>query len=125
VHLVSSGEVTVDLHCAPSLDFQSGDGLQLAVSFDDAPPQIVKLDTWQTLQTWEKSVGDGIRIVSSKHTISNPGQHVLKFWMVTPGVVLERLVINAGGVKPSYLGPPESPRVGAAARKSSVTVKSE
>ena len=72
----------------------------------------MKLDTWATPQTWEKSVADGVRRVVTTHTVEKPGQHVLKIWMVTPGVVLERVIIDAGGVRPSYLGPVESPRVG-------------
>ncbi len=111
VHLSSSGEVKVELHCAPSLDYQSGEGLRLAVSFDDAAPTVLKLDTWKTLQTWEQAVGEGVRKVVSTHALSQPGNHVLKIWMVTPGVVLQRVVIDAGGVRPSYLGPPESPLV--------------
>lgn len=118
VHLHTTGELTVDLQCAPSLDFQSGDGLQLAVSFDDAPPQVVKLATWATLQTWEQAVGDGVRVVTTRHRVDRPGPHVLKVWRVTPGVVLQRIVIDAGGVRPSYLGPPESLRIGLPARTS-------
>jgi hypothetical protein len=41
----------------------------------------------------------------------------VKYWMVTPGLVLERVIIDAGGVRPSYLGPPESPRVGGGATR--------
>jgi hypothetical protein len=110
VELTSAGEVTVELHGAPSLDFQPGEGLRLAVSFDDEPPQVVRLGTWETLQTWEKAVADSVRRVTTRHRIKQPGRHVLKLWMVTPGVVVERVIIDAGGLKPSYLGPPESPR---------------
>jgi hypothetical protein len=110
VALVSTGEVKVELYCAPSLDFQSGEGLRVAVSFNDEPPQIIRLGTWESLQTWEKSVGESIRKISTQHQINQPGRHTLKVWMVTPGVVIERVIIDAGGVRPSYLGPPESPR---------------
>ena len=42
--------------------------------------------------------------------LKSPGYHVLKFWMIDSGVVLQKLVVNLGGVRPSYLGPPESYR---------------
>jgi len=115
LHLFTAGEVQVEFHLAPSLNFQPGEGLRFAVSFDDAVPQIVQVGTWETLATWEKAVGDGVRRVVTPQTISAPGRHTLKVWAVTPGVVFERIVLDTGsakvpGVRPSYLGPKESPR---------------
>jgi hypothetical protein len=51
---------------------------------------------------------DNARHTHSVHTLAGSGYHTLKFWMVDPGVVLQKLVVNEGGVRPSYLGPPES-----------------
>jgi hypothetical protein len=59
-------------------------------------------------RSWEKSVGDNAHYATSTHVLVKPGDHTLKIWMVDPGVVLQKLVVNPGGVKPSYLGPPES-----------------
>jgi hypothetical protein len=57
---------------------------------------------------WEKSVMDNARYRFTKHTITEKGYHMLKIWMIDPGVVIEKIVVNTGGAKPSYLGPPES-----------------
>ena len=51
---------------------------------------------------------DGVRILKSQHNLLKPAYHVLKFWVIDPGLVLEKLVVDTGGIKPSYLGPPES-----------------
>jgi hypothetical protein len=55
-------------------------------------------------------VSDGVTRLVSEHRISKAGRHTLKFWALDSGLVLERIVIDNGGLKPSYLGPPESPR---------------
>lgn len=122
----TTGEIDLEVHLAPSLDYQSGDGLRFAVSLDDGEPRILNVDTWKTLQTWEKAVGEGVTKVRTTVTIDEPGAHTLKVWRVTPGVVLQRLILgneaswrNRGqGVLPSYLGPPESPRGTTTARGS-------
>jgi hypothetical protein len=42
------------------------------------------------------------------HSIATAGKHILKIWMVDPGVVMDKIVIDFGGVKESYFGPPET-----------------
>ena len=117
MYLFDSGQVSVQAFVAPTLNFVPGRGLRYAVSFDDQPPQIIDIvakdfDARNGNREWEESVKDACRIVRSTHTLSNAGYHTLKIWMVDPAVVVQKIVVDLGGVKPSYLGPPESYRYG-------------
>ena len=47
-------------------------------------------------------------LVDVHHTIAKAGKHTVKYWMISPAVVLQKIVIDLGGVKPSYLGAPET-----------------
>jgi hypothetical protein len=107
--MFDSGAVSVRAYLSPSLNFSgSPQGLRYAVSFDDETPQVLNMTADSSLKAWEQSVGDNVTIMVSKHPLAKPGAHVLKFWAVDPGVVVQKIVVDAGGVKPSYLGPPES-----------------
>jgi hypothetical protein len=57
---------------------------------------------------WEQTVMDNARFINLKQIIKSSGSHTLKIWMIDPGVVIEKIVMDTGGVKASYLGPPES-----------------
>ncbi len=113
MYVFNAHTATVAAYLAPTLNFVPGRGLRYAISFDDRPPQIItavpaSFSAKNGNADWEKTVRDSIRISPSDHALLEPGYHTLKFWMVDPGVVLEKLVVDLGGVKPSYLGPPES-----------------
>lgn len=122
MHLFSTGKVEVAAIIAPTLNYVPDRGLRFAVSFDDEPPQVLTavpkgffVDNGN--RDWEESVRNNCREIKSTHTIPQPGPHVLKIWMVDPAVALQRIVVNTGGVKPSYLGPPESFRGGVRATR--------
>lgn len=110
MQLFSSGTVSVQATLAPTLKFQPGQGLRYAISFDDEAPQIVNIHADASEKNWERIVSDGATVLTSRHKIAAPGQHTLKFWLIDSGVVLQKLVVDAGGQRASYLGPPESPR---------------
>ncbi len=111
------GDLEIETYLSPTQDFLKGDGLHFAIAIDDEEPQIININKgeikpdWAYAEWWTKSVGDHIKKSISKHTNVKSGSHTLKVWSVDPGVVIQKFVINAGGLKSSYLGPPESKKI--------------
>jgi hypothetical protein len=97
---------------SPTLNFQNtAEGLQYAVSIDNEQPVVMSIngdDKNTGAGIWNKWVSDNIIIKKTKHINIAAGKHRLYFWMMQPGVVLQKLMIDFGGLKPSYLGPPET-----------------
>jgi hypothetical protein len=119
MYLFHAGKFQLHTTIAPTLNFVAGRGLRFAVSWDDAPPQVItavsadySVNGTDANRDWATTVSNNARDVVTDFELTAAGEHTLKFWMVDPGVVLEKLVIDTGGLKPSYLGPPESFRMG-------------
>jgi hypothetical protein len=110
MYLYDAGAFELEATLAPSLNFVPGRGLRFAVSVDDGPRTVVDELEHNSERDWEKAVSDGARHVTLPLTITKAGYHTLKIWAVDPGVVLERVVVSHGALKPSYLGPVESAR---------------
>ncbi|KAF4406532.1 glycosyl hydrolase 115 family protein [Streptomyces lycii] len=116
--LTTSGPVTVHAYLSPRNNVLPTDGLKYAVSFDDEAPQTVNVtavtgsDDMYMNKQWARNTSDNATVTVTEHTIAEAGVHTLKFWMVDPTVVVQKLVVDTGGLKPSYLGPPESERAG-------------
>ena len=112
VYTYSKDSLKINAYFSPTLNFHgTEDGLQYAISVDDQRPQMISInkeDKNSISGIWNKWVSENIIIKTSSHKIENPGKHVVKYWMVNSGVVLQKIVLNFGGVKPSYLGPPET-----------------
>ncbi len=112
--IFKGGDLKIDTYLSPTLNFKKSDGLKFAISIDDESPQIINInegeDTpdWEYPAWWNNAVGDHIRIKRSIHKDIKPGVHTLKVWLVDSGVVFQKFVIDSGGLRSSYLGPPES-----------------
>ncbi|MDP9955866.1 hypothetical protein J2X97_001503 [Epilithonimonas hungarica] len=107
INFESKGEFEVQLLLAPTLNFNHNKGLRYEISFDNETPQIVNFNGHYKgeLGRWQS---EHIIKSKTKHQIAQPGKHTLRFRVIEPGIVLEKILINTGGLKPSYLGAPES-----------------
>jgi hypothetical protein len=116
--LTSTGPVRVSVLLSPRNNVLPTPGLRYAVSIDDQSPQTVDIiaatganDTTMNRQ-WARNTSDNINVTTTTHTIDRPGRHTLTFHAVDPTVIVQRLIVDTGGVRYSYLGPPESRRAG-------------
>jgi hypothetical protein len=113
IYFFNTGTFDVTAIFAPTLNYLADRGLNYAISFDNEVPQVISLvpadyNARNGNSDWEKTVSDNARFSKSTHNINSSGYHILKIYMIDPGVVLQKMIVNTGGLKPSYLGPPES-----------------
>ncbi len=114
IYSFNRGEAEIRILISPTLNFKGSEGLKFGLSVDDGPVEIINIhegDTvpdWQYPLWWNESVTNHVKEITGKIGLDEPGRHTVKIWMVDPGVVFQKIMIDLGGLKPSYLGPPES-----------------
>lgn len=107
VFLFSTGDIPVSIYALPAFPVNEEYGLRVAVALDNQKPVVVsaKMESKKAIARINKMM------FYANLKNSDRGQHTLKIWMVDPGVVLDKIVLETNGkLKQSYSGPPESYR---------------
>ncbi|KAH8596621.1 glycoside hydrolase family 115 protein [Bisporella sp. PMI_857] len=122
----NTSKANATLYISPALN-QMGRlrPLKYAIAFDNESPQIVQpvrnttgVEGAGLPVGWGGAVADAVWGLSSgnstttTHNLEKVGKHTLKLWLLEPGLVVQKVVLDLGGVRKSYLGPPESFRQG-------------
>jgi len=101
LYTFTQGMASLQLNCIPSHPINKDYGLRLAIALDDAQPELISYENG-------RSVIENLMTLHGELNFKTKGEHTLKVWMVDPGVVIDKIIIDTGGVRESYLGPPES-----------------
>ncbi|KIJ41114.1 glycoside hydrolase family 115 protein [Sphaerobolus stellatus SS14] len=113
-----NGSVNANVQVSPSFNGYGNDRLlTFATQLDNDTPQVHQFfpvaPPGGLPPQWDGNDGfiaNQFIGVVAKHAAS-PGAHTFRIFMIEPAVVVQKIVIDTGGVKPSYLGPPESVKV--------------
>lgn len=112
VYTFNTHPVELSLYFSPTLNFHNDEeGLKYAISIDDEEPQIISINKDDNkLKIWESWVANNILIKTTKHKNLQPGKHVVKYWLISQAVILQKLVLHFDKPDPYYLGYPETIR---------------
>jgi len=108
INFESTGEFAVSVLVSPSLNFNANKGLRYAISFDNENEQIVNINHEYDVRKMENWQANRINKTQTTHNIKTAGLHRLRIRVLEPGIVLQKILIDTGGLKSSYLGPPQS-----------------
>lgn len=115
-YVASGGKTTLRVRLLPTFPVTSGQGLRLGFTLDDGASQSVQIkegfDTKyspQSMTAWQcRVLSNATETTLALPSPLNPGWHTLHLDAVDPGVVVDKIVIDFGGLHPSYDGPSET-----------------
>ncbi len=83
-------------------------GAKYAVSIGEGPIATPTASAPEYSQEWSENVLRNCAINKSVLHINKPGKHTLRIKVADPGMVIQKIVLDFGGMKRSYLGPPST-----------------
>jgi hypothetical protein len=109
IQAFTGGQAKVSIEALPTQPINDQMALITAISIDDGAPVLLKFrqgddeknPVWQANALRDAMMAEGVIDVPA-------GRHVLRLWGADPSVVADRIVLDLGGLRPSYLGPPET-----------------
>jgi hypothetical protein len=108
IYFFTTGTFPITVFRIPTLN--TNGACRLALGLDSAAAQTLRGADSTDDAAWSKNVVEHIEKLSGTIQVTTPGYHTLHVWKVDPSIALDRIVIDTGKLKPSYLGPPESYR---------------
>ncbi|MGY8908708.1 MAG: glycosyl hydrolase 115 family protein [Flavobacteriales bacterium] len=118
VHFQNKGKVKVHAYFSPTINYSTREGMYYGLSFDNEMPTQVNFDTDPLIfnyngkvpSNWQNNVSDNIKVITTEFEINKTGNHILNYYRVDEGLVLQKIVIETQEKKipKTYLGPPES-----------------
>lgn len=103
---VTADSVEVTVSTLPFFPLHKGKGTRLGVTVDGAPVQVLEYLPEEWSPEWKTNVlRNGTQFKMRFAVDPSLGSHTLTFTTGDPGMIVQRAIIDWGGLKPTYVGP--------------------
>jgi hypothetical protein len=104
----TAGIPEIKIYTLPVHPLNNHLSLRYGVAIDDGPITVLDHKTYGRSQEWKQNVLSNTAVKSVKGNLMDKGWHTLKIYMIDPGVVLQYITIDVGGLKQAYSIIPET-----------------
>ena len=101
----TTGPVDVYTYMVPLFPLDDEHGTRYGVMVDNSPVYLPEAGAPYYSTLWVQSILRNCRVNKTTHLIGSPGKHTVRIFAAHPGMMLQKIVIDFGGMKRSYLGP--------------------
>lgn len=101
----NGGNATVHVYALPLFPIDSKHDTRYGVMIDDGMVQWMTTSAKEYSGQWKLNVFRNSAVSSVTLNIGKPGKHTFKLICADPGMIIQKIVIDLGGMKRSYLGP--------------------
>lgn len=101
----NAGRFDISTYVLPTYPINGFELHRFAISVDEESPKTIYVGADIDSDRWRHNVRRNSSIHTSSHYVTKPGKHTLKIYYLDPGVVVDKAVLDFGGLKKSYLGP--------------------
>jgi len=108
VSFATAGKFPTTVYLLPTQPIVAGRGLRVGLALDDDLVTEVIVNMRDGSAEWTQGVLNATVTGAAKLEVKSPGAHTLHLYGEDAGVVVDKIVIDCGGLQPSYLGPPET-----------------
>jgi hypothetical protein len=101
----NAGNVTVYTYALPLFPIDSKHDTRYGIMIDDGMVHWMTTNAKEYSSQWRLNVFRNSAVSVMNLNIDKPGKHTFKLICADPGMIIQKVVIDFGGMKRSYLGP--------------------
>jgi len=101
----SSGSAKIYIYTLPLFSVDKSHGTSYGIVVDNDMMHRPSVATKENSDAWLENVIRNCKVNITSINIDKPGKHILRVLCADPGVIIQKIVIDMGGLKKSYLGP--------------------
>lgn len=100
-----TGQATIHTYMLPLFAKDRSHGTRYGIQIDDLEFVTKSNNVKEYSDEWADNVIRNSAINKTSILIDKPGKHSLKLYSIDPGMIVQKIIIDFGGLKESYVGP--------------------